>query len=346
MRSAAPRSLYLDYAVGICSVWIAAGFFLDAWAHGHVPIESFFTPYHALFYTGMLAMTIVFAAFIARNRARGFGWRESLPPGYRLAVLGIPIFFAAGVGDMLWHLFLGVEEGVDALLSPTHQLLGFGLFVLSAGPIRSVLFDRANSTTFARQAPLVLALASWLILVHFGTAYAFDPGAGRTNAPPSIATFSPDYMTSIAIGYYKIASGVLTMILQALVVTAFALWTASRISLRPGSFTMLFLIGTIPAAAAFTNATPLLAVTGLAALATGVVADLLVARFDPQPENVRAYRIFAVAVPVTYAAVYLLAVLAADRLWWDWNVALGAWMWTGIVGFALSLVGTARRTPA
>jgi len=58
MRSAAPRSLYLDYAVGICSVWIAAGFFLDAWAHGHVPIESFFTPYHALFYTGMLAITV------------------------------------------------------------------------------------------------------------------------------------------------------------------------------------------------------------------------------------------------------------------------------------------------
>jgi len=38
-----PRSLVLDYAFGICSVWISAGFFLDAWAHGHVPVESFFT---------------------------------------------------------------------------------------------------------------------------------------------------------------------------------------------------------------------------------------------------------------------------------------------------------------
>jgi len=55
----APRSLAFDYAVGICSLWISSGFFLDAWAHGHVPVESFFTPYHGVFYSGMLAMVIV-----------------------------------------------------------------------------------------------------------------------------------------------------------------------------------------------------------------------------------------------------------------------------------------------
>jgi hypothetical protein len=346
MEPSVPRSLYLDYAVGICSVWIASGFFLDAWAHGHVPIESFFTPYHAAFYTGMLAMIVVFALFVARNRMRGYGWRESLPPGYRLAVLGIPIFFVAGIGDMCWHLLLGVEEGVDALLSPTHQALGLGLFLLAAGPIRSILADRANSTTFSRQLPLVLGLASWLILVHFGTAYAFDPGAGSTNAPPSIAQFSPDYMTSIAIGYYKISTGLLTTILQALIVTSFALWTASRISLRPGSYTLLYLIGNFPAAAAFTNATPLLVVIVLASLAAGITADVLAARMDPQPENVRAFRIFALAVPMAYSGMYLIATLIADRLWWDWNIALGAWLWTGIIGFALSLIGTARRTHA
>jgi hypothetical protein len=346
MESSVRRSLYLDYAVGICSVWISSGFFLDAWAHGHVPIESFFTPYHAAFYTGMLAMMIVFAAFVARNRMRGYGWRECLPPGYRLAVLGIPIFFAAGIGDMMWHLLLGVEEGVDALLSPSHQALGLGLFLLAAGPIRSVLADRVNSTTISRQLPLVLGLASWLILVHFGTAYAFDPGAGSTNAPPSIAHFSSDYMTSIAIGYYKISTGLLTTILQALIVSAFALWAASRIALRPGSYTLLFLIGNIPVAAAFTNATPLLVVTILASLAAGIVADGLAARLDPQPERARAYRIFAFAVPMAYSGTYLLATLVADHLWWDWNIALGAWLWTGIIGFALSLIGTARRTPA
>ena len=337
-RSNVARSLAFDYAVGICSVWIAAGFFLDAWAHGHVPVESFFTPYHGVFYSGMLAMVVVLAAFWFRHRG--------LPPGYRLAVLGIPVFIVAGIGDMCWHLLLGIEEGVDALLSPTHQCLGLGIFMLASGPIRSVVHDRLNSKSFAKQFPLVLGLATWLILVHFGTAYAFDPGAGTTNAPPLADAMARTYLTAIAIGYYKISIGVLIAIFQSLVMTAFALWTIGRIRLAPGCFTLFYLIGNAPAAAAFTNHTPLLAITLLQSLAAGIVADVLVARYDPQPDTPQWYRIFAVAVPLAYMGMYLIATLAADRLWWDWNESLGAWMWCGVAGFALSLIGTARRTPA
>src|SRR5579863_9286241 len=130
---AVPRSLAFDYAVGVCCVWISSGFFLDAWAHGHVPVESFFTPYRAVFYSGMLALALVIAAFAIRSRRQGYSWPGLFPQPYRLALLGIPIFVAAGIGDMLWHRLLGIEEGVDALLSPTHQGLGLGIFFLSSG---------------------------------------------------------------------------------------------------------------------------------------------------------------------------------------------------------------------
>lgn len=337
MMRLAPRSVAFDYAVAICSVWISSGFFLDAWAHGHVPVESFFTPYHGVFYSGMLAMIVVLATYWARNRA--------LPPGYRLAVLGIPIFLLAGAGDLLWHLLLGIEEGVDALLSPTHQCLGLGIFFLASGPIRSVIADRANSTNITRQLPLVLGLAAWLTLVHFGTAYAFDPGAGRTNAPPAADAASASYLTAIAVGYYKISIGVLIAIFQAIVMTAFGLWMTSRIRLRPPAFTLFYTIGNFAAAAAFTNESALLAVTLAQSIVAGIVADVLVARYDPQPERPAAYRAFAVAIPLAYMGTYLLGTYFMDRLWWDWNEALGAWMWCGVVGFALSLIGTARRTP-
>src|SRR5580658_6331015 len=109
---AVPRSVAFDYAVGICGVWVSAGFFVDAWAHGHVPVESFFTPYHGVFYSGMVAGVGVVVAFALRNRARGYSWANCIPQPYRLALLGIPIFILAGVGDMLWHLAFGVEEGV------------------------------------------------------------------------------------------------------------------------------------------------------------------------------------------------------------------------------------------
>jgi len=333
-----PRSLAFDYAVAIASLWISSGFFLDAWAHGHVPIESFFTPYHGVFYSGMLAMVLVLAVYWLRHRG--------LPPGYRLAVLGIPIFLVAGVGDLLWHMLLGIEEGVDALLSPTHQALGLGIFFLASGPIRSVLADRANSTTLALQAPLVLALAAWLTLVHFGTAYAFDPGALKTNAPPVLDSGSRAYFTGLALGYYKVSIGVLIAIFQCTVMSAFALWMVSRISLARGSFSLFFVLGNVAAAAAFTNETPLFSTTFAQSLATGIVADSIVAAFDPNPDAPRYYRIFAVAVPLTYMGVYLAETLVSGGIWWDWNVALGAWIWCGLTGFALSLIGTARRTPA
>src|SRR5271166_6294299 len=112
---AAPRNIVLDYAVGICGVWISGGFFLDAWAHGHVPVETFFTPYHAVFYSGILALALVIGAFAVRYRSLGYSWQDAVPRSYRLALLGIPIFVLGGLGDMLWHRAFGIEEGVDAL---------------------------------------------------------------------------------------------------------------------------------------------------------------------------------------------------------------------------------------
>ena len=345
---AAPRSIALDYAVGICGVWISGGFFLDAWAHGHVPVESFFTPYHAVFYSGMLALVLVIAAFALHYRRRGYAWSDTVPRTYRLALLGIPIFILGGIGDMIWHRLLGIEEGVDALLSPTHQVLGLGIFFVASGPIRSVLADRAAGATLARQLPLVLGLATWLILAHFGTAYAFDPGAGLTNAPPPTVPFTPRYFTALAIGYYKVATGALIVIFQSTLITGFTLWLVSRVRCAPGMLTLLYLVGNIPAAAAFTNDTPLLAVTFAQSLLTGLFADALVLRYDPNPTAVslRAFRWFAVLVPLTYIGIYLVGTRIADRIWWDWNVALGSWIWAGVCGYALSLLVLARREPS
>jgi hypothetical protein len=346
VQQAAPRSVTLDYAVGICGVWISGGFFLDAWAHGHVPVESFFTPYHAVFYSGIVALVVVIGICLVRYHSRGYEWRNAIPRPYRLALLGIPIFIVGGIGDMLWHRALGIEEGVDALLSPTHQVLGLGIFFLSSGPIRSVLADRPIAVTLARQFPLALGLSTWLILAHFGTAYAFDPAAGRTNAPPPIVPFTPHYLTALAIGYYKIASGVLIVIFQSTLIAGFTLWLVSRMRPAPGLFTLFYLIGNVPAAAAFTNQTPLLAVTIAQSLVTGLFSDSFVMRYDPHPcaGKFRAFRWFAVAVPMTYIGVYLIGTLATDRIWWDWNVALGSWIWSGVCGFALSLLIVARRT--
>lgn len=331
MPAPAARNRALDLLVGFISLWIACGFFLDAWAHGHVPVETFFTPYHGVFYSGMLALIIVFILF-----------RRHIPRSYRMPLLGIPIFIAAGIGDMIWHHFLGIEEGVDALLSPTHQALGLGIFFVSSAPIFSALRNRNQLATLFDQLPLIFALAAWMELIHFGTAYAFDPGAGRTNAPPAIGAFTPDYLTAIAVGYYKTGMGVLVVLFQSFIMAGFALFAGTRFPLRPGALTLMYLLGNFAAAAAFTNDTPLLITVLIMSAVAGIVADTIVARLRPTPLRPASYRLLGAAVPVSYFATYFAVTAIAERVWWDWNVLLGAVIWAGVIGFGLTLLSNPR----
>lgn len=333
MFARAERNASFDLLVSVITLWISCGFFLDAWAHGHVPVETFFTPYHGVFYSGMLALLVVLAAYGARRR---------IPLCYRCPLLGIPIFIASGIGDLGWHHFLGIEEGVDALLSPTHQGLGLGIFFVSAGPILSALRNRAQLRTLADQLPLIFALATWIELIHFGTAYAFDPAAGRTNAPPAIGAFTPDYLTAISLGYYKTAMGVLVVLFQSAVMAGFALFAGSRFALRPGALTLMYLLGNFAAAAAFTNDTPLLVTVLVMSAAAGVVGDAIVTRMQPSPERIVAYRLLGTAVPAAYFTTYFIVTAALDRVWWDWNVMLGAIIWAGVIGFGLTLLSQPR----
>jgi hypothetical protein len=333
MFSQASRNKRLDLLVSICSLWSACGFLLDTWAHGHVPVETFFTPYHGVAYSGILAGAAILAVY---------GARHAIPPVYRIPMLGIPLFILSGIGDLIWHAFLGIEEGVDAVLSPTHMGLGIGILLICSAPIVSALRNRDQLRTFADQLPLIFSLAAWMELLHFGTAYAFDPGAGTLNAPPPTAPFTPDYLTALSIGYYKLGTGVLIVIFQSLLMSGFALFAGTRFPLRPGALTLMYLLGNSAAAAAFTNDTPLLITVLAMSLTAGIVGDLIVARWQPSPERIRAYRLLGVGVPLSYFAMYFIVIGLTEHLWWDWNVSLGALIWAGGIGFGLTLLSQPR----
>ena len=148
--------------VGVCGLWLAAGFLWDSWAHLHVAIETFFTPYHAIFYSAMVAGAVILAVFARRNFAVGFtGW-GMLPAAYQSALWGVPIFFAGGIGDLIWHTFFGVEDRVEAVTSPTHLIIGAGVLLVAGAPIRSALQQRGALTTRWSQQPRMFALATWV----------------------------------------------------------------------------------------------------------------------------------------------------------------------------------------
>ncbi|HYZ16156.1 MAG TPA: hypothetical protein VE591_07125 [Candidatus Acidoferrum sp.] len=345
MSSAAPpRDATLDLLIGIVGLWLAAGFLWDSWAHMHVAVETFFTPYHAIFYAAMLAGAAILVLTALRNRARGFRGRNLFPTAYQLPLLGVPIFFLGGIGDLIWHTIFGIEDRIDAVTSPTHLVIGFGVLLVMSGPMRSALEARGELRSLRDYLPLIFALATWLEFIHLGTAYAFDPSAARADAPPNDILYSPDYFTNVTLVLYKTGSGVVVVMLQSAILMIFALWLVSRFALPAGALTLLFVLGNGMIAAAITNDTPLLATYLVMSLAAGIVADAIVARFRPSPSRLVALRLFGLIVPVVYYLTYFAVTLAWGGTWWDWNLMLGALVWSGCFGVGLSLLVGGRVT--
>ncbi len=321
------RNPTLDMLVGAASLWIAYAFFIDAWSHENEPVETFFTWSHALIYGGMLALVLVL-----------FLMRKQIPKAYRVPLIGVPVFLLGGAGDLVWHSVFGIEQGVDIILSPTHETIGLGLMLVSSAPLFSALRYRTELRSLRDQLPMILSLASWIVMVHFATAYAMDPAAGKAYAPPDARTFSFDYFTATAIGYYKLVGGVLVLLLQSFIMASFALFIATRFDLRPGALTLLLVLGNTLPALPFTNESPLLATIFAMSLIAGIAGDVLIARMKPLPRPPQAYRAYAIAVPATYVAVYVIATQLTGGSWWDWSVLASMILFAGVIGLGLSLL--------
>ncbi|MBV9230013.1 MAG: PD40 domain-containing protein [Chloroflexi bacterium] len=174
-KDTVPASSHYDWIVIAACTWFLAGAYLDGWAHNHVPnLETFFTPWHAVLYSGFLAVAAVLIFALFRNHAQGYSWARALPPGYNLSLLGVFIFGLGGVSDMIWHILFGIEVSIEALLSPTHLVLAFGGILMLSGPLRSVWlrFPGYSVPGRATLLPAVISLTFILALFAFFTQYA------------------------------------------------------------------------------------------------------------------------------------------------------------------------------
>ncbi len=114
---------WFEWAVAFFSTWFVVGLYLDGWAHTHQLPDTFFTPWHAIIYSGVLGAALALAGtgfVVWRN---GAPWRQSLPAGYRLSFLGVGLFLITGVADFVWHSLFGIEADLEALYSPPHLVL-------------------------------------------------------------------------------------------------------------------------------------------------------------------------------------------------------------------------------
>lgn len=316
-----PGANEFDWTVTILGLWCFTGMVIDAWGHKHGAVdESFFTPWHAIWYSGFTA----FAGFIIHALSRLHGGKlprnyadlkrffTSMPPGYSVGVAGMFVFAFAGFGDMLWHTFLGIEGGTDILLSTTHLGLAAGLILTLMTPFWAAWFTPGSGEEGLRsQLPMLLGLGgAWSVLTLF-TSFIH----------PQTVPYSDicDSLSMCQQGTVGLEKGISAIILQAAIMTAVVLLFLRRWKPVAGTFTVLFAINGL-AISAFAPGpaeemwkhmfTPLLA---------GIVIDFLHHRIQPTKEF--RWRLFCFLIPSTHTLVWML--LMTYQRGWDYGMVAG-----------------------
>ena len=103
-------------------IWFFSGAWIDSSAHTYLidDIETFFTPWHGVLYSGY-AFSVLVTVYI-KNKMKDYK--------FDVGVLGAVIFGIGGASDALWHTLLGIETGVEPLITPSHLLLFLGAFLM------------------------------------------------------------------------------------------------------------------------------------------------------------------------------------------------------------------------
>ena len=252
--------------------WLIGGALLDGWAHSNIlkTLESFFTPWHAVLYSGFAACAgwTVLIGYRRRHVAPEW-WRNGWPPGYRVGALGVVIFLFAGGADMVWHTVFGIESNLAAALSPSHLLLAVGTVLLLTSPLRSWWAAGSPKGLPAAAAIGALALGTTAVSVFLTYAVAFHPGWPlRLYAQKDIGTVQSN-QAALGVASYVVTTAVLVV----------ALLFVLRRRATPGTATAtlgavaLFELGTHEFPGALT-------IAALAALMAAAVVDLLLVRLD------------------------------------------------------------------
>ncbi|GGK37389.1 hypothetical protein GCM10010124_32690 [Pilimelia terevasa] len=173
-------SYRFDLISALLGLWMFVGLLLDAWAHSIYGVESFFTAWHAVLYTGFLATSAWLGWAVLQPMLAGARGLQAVPYGYALAVAGLVLFGVCAVADLVWHEIFGIENGFDVLFSPSHLGLITGGVLIGTGPVRS-RWGRGVGRGLRVEFPLLLGLTLSVMPVfmflEYGDALVWDPRA-------------------------------------------------------------------------------------------------------------------------------------------------------------------------
>jgi hypothetical protein len=340
---ARPRASYRDDLITVVlGLWFVVGLLLDAWAHNNLPgLESFLTPWHAVFYSGF-TVTAAWICWMVWRGGRGDAdgvTTASVPMGYGLGVLGLPMFALAGAADFAWHTVFGVEQALRILFSPTHLVLVSAMVLIVTSPLRSAWSnpDLPERPTLRRLLPAVVGLAFATTLVMLLLQYA---NALVWRAEEVVVALSNplDGTVDSFVSPVELASSI--AVTNAVLLVPLLI-LARRWSPPPGSATVVFFaVAGLAAAITVLHGAAII----LGVLVAGVLVDLLLLWLRPGPDRRSAFLAFAALTPVVvwygYMAAASLAGGGLPRVTEYWT---GIPLAAGLMGLLLGVLSRPSR---
>jgi len=325
-----------DLLYSLLCIWFIFGMLIDSWAHTFNIAntrETFFTPWHAVLYTGFGAIAAMLGWVVLRNFRAAPSWKESVPRGYELSLLGIGMFGIGGIVDPLWHLIVGREVRLDILLSPTHLLLITAINLIISGPVRAEW--RRDETSFSLQSGLPVLISTLLLLYVLSFPFIYNHPIQVYSSPARISTSF--YLFGDILG----SSGIImhTAVLMGLILIMLRRWR-----LPFGIFT--FLLGGMYVMVAPQHPTygallPLIIGMFLA----GFLCDVLYRLVKPSYTELFKLRLFSFLMPVIVYSLYFASVGLFDGIGWTIHLVVGNIIISGLVGLAVALALTIAATP-
>ena len=330
-RPAALSGRLVDVGATFGAAWLMFGLYLDGWAHNTSLPDSFWTPWHAVFYSGYAALAAFLALVMLRGIASGATFRQAIPEGYAPTVLGVIVFGVGGFFDMIWHTAFGIERNLDVLFSPSHLMLAIGIVLLVSGPLRSVWRRGALSRPSVDAAVAVLSLGMILLMLTFMLQFAMP------------FAFTPATPGEARLGELAQVRALFGILAFTAILVALSLLALREGVLLPGSITFLLLLDALAMIAMRNNGQAVQRdVIFSTALVGGIAGDLLLWRLRPGPRRLVAVRVFATALPAAIFLWYFIAIAVLIGTWWSVTALLGAPVLAALAGLLVSYLAFPR----
>ena len=308
-----------------CAVlWFMTGFFLDGWAHNHIPaLETFFTVWHAVFYSGYFFIVASLVGITLSQRGKqGGSFLAAIPFGYDTAMIGVVVFAVGGLGDLVWHEFFGVEKTIEALLSPTHLILAVGGCLMITANLRVwfLTLPPLGVPKFVDQVPMLFSLASMLSTLAFFTQFSHVITVRAGGEPPVLQMIEVSQSAAIT-GY----------LFDTVLMLGCFLLIARRAKLAIGACTFVL---TLPMLAMALMRDGLLIVPS--AFIMGLVGDAFTRNIFPFELHARRVRLLCCSVASTFFLCYFVTIACTSGIWWSVHLWTGSIVMSGLTGLLLS----------